>query len=230
MKMRFEAATNGRFAAPLIALVSVCLFGCETAPAADPVVAAPEVNYEGLETVGSRRLDIAQVRPGVDFAAYTGVLLREPELAFQTPDRSEGQFPLSEAQKDRFRGMLATEFEAQLGRLDSLELVTEPGPEVLALNVRVQDIAVSVSADSVGRVGRAAAVLEASGDATVVLELEDSRSNEILARGVDTRTVEGVALRQRGDAMVTRFEAAEKVVEKWAATARSALDALTSDR
>jgi hypothetical protein len=230
MKKRIEAATGGRLAAPLVVLVSVCLFGCETAPAADPVAAEPEVNYEGLETVRSRRLDIVQVRPGVDFAAYTGVLLREPELAFQTPDRGERQFPLSEAQKDRFRNMLATEFEKELGKLDSLDLVTESGSDVVALSIRVQDIAVTVSAESLGRVGRAAAVLEASADATVVLELKDSLSNEILARGVDTRSVEGAAMRQHGDTMVTRFEAAEKVVEKWAATARTALDALTSSR
>lgn len=230
MKKRIEAATNSRFAAPIVILISGCLFGCEIALTADPVSSAPEVNYEGLATVTSRSLDIAQVRPGVDFSAYTSVLLREPELAFQTPDRSEREFPLSEAQKDRFRGMLAAEFEKELGKLDSLELVTEPGRDVLALSVRVQDIVVSVSAKTLSRVGRGAAVLEASGDATVVLELEDSQSSEILARGVDTRTVEGAALRQRGDSMVTRFEAAEKVVEKWAAITRAALDTLTSDR
>ena len=211
-------------------LVSAYLFGCGSAPAADPASNVPEVNYEGLETVPAKRVDIAQVRPGVDFSAYTGVRLIEPELAFQTPDRSQRQFPLNEAQKQRFRNLLAEAFEKELGRLESLELVTAPGPDVLTLSVRVQDIAVEVTDESLSRVSRGAAFLQASGDATVILELKDSQSNEILARGVDTRTVEGVAMRQRGDQMITRFEAADKVVGKWAVTARSALDALTSDR
>ena len=211
-------------------LASAWMLGCESAPAADPAASAPEVNYEGLETVAGKRLDIAQVRPGVDFAAYSAVRFAEPELAFQTPDRSQHQFPLSEEQKQRFRNMLASAFEKELGRLESLELVTAPGPEVLTLSVRVQDIAVEISDESLSRASRGAAFLEASGDATVVLELKDSQSNEILARGVDTRSVEGVAMRQRGDQMVTRFEAADKVVGKWATTARNALDALTSDR
>ena len=231
MKDPLQTAAHSRHATRLGAIVlSFVLLGCESAPAADPAASAPEVNYEGLEIVAGKRLDVAQVRPGVDFAAYSAVRFVEPELAFQTPDRSQRQFPLNEAQKQRFRDMLAAEFEKELSRLESLELATEPGPDVLTLSVRVQDIAVAVSDESLSRASRGAAFLEASGDATVVLELKDSQSNQILARGVDTRSVEGVAVRQRGDTMVTRFESADKVVSKWAATARTAIDALTSER
>ncbi|MEL7538094.1 MAG: DUF3313 family protein [Pseudomonadota bacterium] len=207
--------------------LSLALAACETSPVAATVPVSADVNYDGLATVPSRSLDIAQVRPNVDFGAYTAVMLREPELAFRTPDRAVREFPLTDTQKQRLRDMLSSAFRKELAKLDALALVDAPGPQVLALDIRVHDIAASVSDQAVGRGSRQSAVLQASADATVVLDLKDSESNQILARGVDTRSVDGVAFMPRGDDVVTRFEAGDKVVARWAATARSSLDALT---
>ncbi len=213
---------------PFIALFCAGLLGCQSVPAAapeSPAEAAPAVNYEGLETVPSRRVDIAQLRPGVDFSAYKGLILSEPELAFRTPAPGEGRFPLNEKQKARLREALAAAFNDELAGLKSLELVTEPGPGVLELQVRVVDIGVSVSDESMGG-GRAQIGVRASADATVVLELSDALSGELLARGVDTREVQGAAIRQ-GGTVTSSFDTADKVVTKWARSARRALDTLT---
>lgn len=67
--------------------------------------------------------------------------------------------------------------------------------------------------------------LRAVGEATLILELRDSQSEQILARGVDTRAVQGAALGQDGG-MVTRWEDVEKLCARWASMARSHLDAL----
>lgn len=223
--------SNARPARTLaLALAAGFLVGCAAPRVSAPVAAEAGLNYEGLASVYSRALAIAQVRPGVDFSAYSGVMLRAPELAFRTPDRAVREFPLSPAQKDRFRDVLAEAFAQEFRKLASLELVDEPGPDVLALRIRVQDITVTVQPRALGGAGRAAALLEASGDATVVLELSDSQSNEILARGVDTQTVTGVAARQQGEGMRTNFEDAAEVSAKWASIARAGLDDLTAGR
>ena len=98
-----------------------------------------EVNIEGLQRVSARNFEAAFVRPGVTFANYGKLMVDELELAFRTPDREQNQFPLGEDQKTRFRAAMATAFGEEFGKLENVEVVTEPGPDVLALHVRVQD-------------------------------------------------------------------------------------------
>jgi hypothetical protein len=201
------------------------LHGCASTSAMD--VAA--VNYEGLATVKSRAFDIAQVRPGTDFSAYSRLELGAPELAYRTPDRSERQFPLNEEQKARFRENLVSAFDREFASLQALDLVGEPGPETLVLAVRVEDIVVMVAPSTVGRAGRGAALLEASAGAVLTIELRDSQSNEILARGVDAADVSGGALRTPEGELRTRFESSEKVLETWAAKARTGVENLLGE-
>jgi hypothetical protein len=208
-----------------LALVA-SLTGCAATPAATPVPGAAEVNYEGLATIRSRAFSVAQVRPGTDFGAYSRVKLGTPQLAYRTPDRAAGQFPLNEEQKKRFLSNLVSAFDEEFAGFRALELVDEAGPDTLALDIRVEDIVVTVASSAVGRTGRAAALLEASADAVMTVELRDSQSNEILARGVDTGAASGGALRTPEGELRTRFESSGKVVETWAAKARAGLENL----
>lgn len=205
------------------------LSGCAATSAAAPVPGNAEVNYEGLATVGSKAFDIAQVRPGTDFRAYSSVKLDKPELAYRTPDRADRQFPLTEEQKTRFRDGLVEAFDRAFADLQALELVDEPGPATLTLAIKVTDIVVTVTPSAVGRAGRGAALLEASAEAAITVELKDSQSNEILARGVDTGSARGGALRTPEGEMRTRFEPSAKIVEKWAAQARAGLENLLGE-
>lgn len=209
--------------------VALTLAGCAAPPAAVVAAGDAEVNYEGLATIPARRVDIAQVRPGTDFANYRGITIAALELAYTNPDRTQQQFSLSQEQKDRLHDLLETALNDELSRLDTLQLTERIGPDVLMLRARVQDIVVTVGEQSLNDGGRGAAFLEASADATVVLELFDSQTNEILARAVDSRSAEGAALRERPGSMRTAFRDAESVVERWASVARIGLNALTGD-
>ena len=219
------------FAAKLgILLVVASLPGCGSAPVNAPSAAVATVNYEGLATVRSSAFKRAEVRPDTDFRAYSRLRLGAPELAFQTPNRAERQFPLTEEQKSGFRDALAEAFDLEFADFEALDLVDEPGPATLILGIRVEGIVAAVAQDPVARVGRAAAFLEASGDAVIILELRDSQSNEILVRGVDAGTATGSALRVSRDELRSSFESAEKLVAKWAAKARAGLENLLADR
>lgn len=185
-------------------------------------------DYEGLQQVEARRMDAAFVRPGVKFGAYTALLLEEPELAFRTPDRSKQQFPLTEQQKTQFRDLLAQVFSAELENSEQLRLVDQPGPDVLRLGVRVQDITATIPPRGVGSVGRASIALDAVGEATLVLELRDSQSEETLVRAFDSRAVEGIAIFQKG-VPLTSWSDVERLCERWATIARRGLDDLVGD-
>jgi hypothetical protein len=180
---------------------------------------AGEVNIEGLQRVSARNFEAAFVRPGVRFADYTKLMVDELELAFRTPDREQNQFALGEDQKTRFRAAMATAFGEELGKLQAAEIATAPGPDVLALHVRVQDIVARAPGRRVGGAGRAGFAMETVGEMTLVMELRDSESNEVLVRVFDRRAVEGAAMLS-GNGVVSTWEGVERLVRRWASRSR----------
>lgn len=222
---------NHRFATIFAnALVVASLVGCSSTPAPRPGPGVVEVNYEGLATVRSKAFDVAQVRPDTDFGHYSRLQLGTPELAYRTPDRAERQIPLSKEQMDRFRDSLIAAFDVEFVGFTELDIVDEPGPDTLLLDIRVEDIVATVAPSAVGRTGRAAALLEASAAAIIIVEVRDSESNEVLARGVDASTASGGAMRTPGDQMKVRFQSGDRVVARWARITRTGIANLLKER
>ena len=186
-------------------------------------------NYEGLTEVRVQSLDHAQLRTNVVFSVYTGVILGKVELAFRTPDRSAQQFPLSDEQKDSLNAALTSAFLSEFVNMQNLELVSAPGRDVLRLSIRLQDITAAISTDSGSNRGRAAMALQAVGEVTLVLELFDSQTGEILARAVDTKVVEGAAIAQDG-AVISKWDGIERLCAQWASTARMRFESLLGGR
>jgi hypothetical protein len=206
----------------LLVLVAAAASACGPQPTQPKPTG--EVNIEGLQQVSARNFEAAFVRPGVTFANYGKLMVDELELAFRTPDREQNQFPLGEDQKTRFRAAMATAFGEELGKLEAVDVVTEPGPDVLALHVRVQDIVARAPGRRVGG-GRAGFALETVGEMTLVLELRDSQSDEILVRAFDRQAVEGAAM-VSGDGVISTWEGVERIVARWATRTREGLERL----
>ena len=182
-------------------------------------------NFEGLVAVQSSVFDEVQARPGIDLSNYDSVMFDDVELAFRTPDRSKQEFPLSAQQKADFHAALHEAFATEFGRMTSPKLVSQSGPNVLRLDVRVQDISASVPPRTSGRVGRAAVFLEALGEVTLVLEIFDSESGEILARAIDKAALEGAGMRDGSD-MLTKWDGIAELCAHWSETTRERLEAV----
>ena len=204
-------------------LLTVATSGCGPQPTQPKPGGA--VDIEGLQPLTARNFEAAYARPGVTFADYSKLMVEELELAFRTPDREQNQFPLGEDQKTRFRAGMATAFGEELGKLEAVDVVTEPGPDVLALRVRVQDIVARAPGRRVGGGGRAGFALETVGEMTLVLELKDSQSDEVLVRVFDRQAAEGAAM-VSGEGVVSTWEGVDRIVAAWAARAREGLERL----
>lgn len=211
-----------------IALIAFSLVACASEPGLTAETAPAPVgpaNFEGLVTIRSAVFDEVQARPGIDLSAYDAVLFDDIELAFRTPDRSKREFPLSAQQKADFQAALQQAFDTEFSGMQSPKLVTDAGPNVLKLDVRVQDISARVPPQTTGRVGRAAVFLEALGEVTLVLEIFDSESGEILARAIDKAALKGAGMREGSD-VVTKWDGIEALCARWAATTRKRLEAV----
>jgi hypothetical protein len=206
-------------------LAALMMSGCGPQPARPTEINSADI--EGLQQARTTAFSAAFMRPGVDFTIYRGVIVNDVQLAFRTPDRAQNQFPLSQEQKDQFRDYLTQQFMLEFAELQNIKLVAEAGPDVLDLYVRVQDIFATVPGRQVGSMGRAAFALEAVAEATLVIELRDSESEEVLVRVFDQRAIEGVAMFQNNET-ITRWQDAERLLQRWASRTREGLDRLVS--
>ena len=209
-------------------VILIAFFGLMSACAPQPTTSIDlsETNFDGLQEVKSRHFSAAFVRPDVDFGNYQELLVSDSELAFRTPDREKQQFPLTAEQKDQFRQLLDTQFADELANSKTLQIANSAGPKVLRLEVRVQDIIAMVPPRSVGGVSNIA--LQALAEATLVIEISDSESEEILARVFDRRVIEGTAIAQKQSAPITQWHEVEAVCNRWASTVRARLDVVVS--
>ena len=203
-----------------VGLMSAC------APQPTTPIDLSATNFDGLQEVKSKYFSAAFVRPGINFSDYRELLLSESELAFRTPDRTKQEFPLTAEQKNRFRELLDAQFADEFASSNSLKMTASAGPKALKLDVRVQDIVAMVPPRSVSGVGNIA--LQALAEATLVIEISDSESEEILARVYDRRVIEGTAIAQKQGPPVTQWEEVEKICNRWASTVRARLDVVVS--
>jgi Protein of unknown function (DUF3313) len=197
------------------ALAGGLLASCQTIP---PYV-APDAAKEGLEPIDIPGLDAAFARPGASLAPYKSILLDPVEVAFSKewkPDMPGSYLPMSDADREKVRKDLAdlsTQTFTEALKKGGYPVVTEPGPDVLRIVPRLEDV--YINAPDVNTPGRTSQYVKSAGRMTLVAELRDSASGEILARVYDQRegrTNEALRL----SSSVSNYEEVRDMVTRWA--------------
>jgi hypothetical protein len=189
---------------------------------------APE-EWDGLVQRPSKNVDLLYVRPDASLAGYKRVLLEPLQVAFDKnwdPNRSRvGANRLTEADFEKIKKALAEEFakvtESELAK-SGYVLVKQPGDEVLAVQPFVIDL--YIAAPDKPSAGRSVTYTADPGHMTLVAELRDSETNQILARVVDKRRARTNGMYQMTTS-VTNMGAARDIIARWASALRNALDA-----
>jgi hypothetical protein len=149
----------------------------------------PPAEWDGLVRVQNRRLDHIWLLPDVSFAGYTKVRLDPVEVSFYrnwNPNRSASQ-RLRQSDLENIRSSLATEFRRVLS--DTLtrggyKLVDEDGEDVLRVQAAIVNLV--ITAPGAGAQPGSRSFVANSGQMTLVAELRDSVTDQLLGRAVDT--------------------------------------------
>ena len=185
------------------------------------------VTAEGLHRVHPSVMEAAWVRPDFDLSSYTRVLLMPTAVQFRdVPDRpddartraSTEEFPLADDRKEWLRKLWRQAVEARFAREDSFEHYDGIGSNVLVVQGFLVDV---VSRIPPVTPGSSYTLVSNPWSATVVLELRDATTAELLARTIDRRNAQGLL---EVDAV---WHQTANLVERWAGVLTDRLDQLS---
>jgi len=192
-----------------------------------------EVSADGLVRVDNSVVPLAYLKPDMDLTPYTRFMLDPVEIAYQKDPGNRRRsdfagtvrnFALSQSQMEDLQEMFQEAVVEALTEEDGYELTTEPAPDVLRITAALIDLVVAIPTEMSGMQD---VYTRSYGMVTLVLEVRDSQSGEILARAADRRDpTRGTDVRMArvypGAARVdTRF-----LFEHWGDLLRERLDAL----
>jgi hypothetical protein len=207
----------------LLAVALGVASGCATS--SHSVRLTDETSFDGLLRLKNPRFGAVWIAPDLDLSGYNKILLEGAGIEFRDVTNrgsrlSGGEFPLSESAKQRLQDIMADAFRSSLARSSQFELTEEPGPDVLTIWGGLYDV---VSFVPPTPAGRGDIWLRSVGEATLVIELRDSRSNATLVRILDRRAAE-----QTGGAVTVSTVATTAEVRllanRWARLFRQRLD------
>jgi hypothetical protein len=181
-----------------------------------------EVTHDGLVRVEKSVVDAAWVKPDLDLTPYKklmvvsqGVSFRKLKPVSDFQARSESQFPVQEENKQQLSDILKEAFSEELAKNERYQVVTTPGPDVLLIVGAVIDVVSNIPPDvDSAKFGRGGVYLTSVGEATLVIELRDSESGEILARAADRRAAESAFAFEVNN--VTAWSEVRRLARSWA--------------
>lgn len=189
-----------------------------------------EVTFDGLVRVDNTRLDAVWIRPGIDLSAYdkltlvgAGIKYRSVREVRRLNLSNDSEFPLDARQRERIEESVREVFSEEMAKIDGFEITMEDGPGTLALTGTLIDVVSFVPPDRLGNVDY---YLSSLGAATLILELSDSMSGQVLARAADGRSID-VEFVTRSNTVSNRFEL-ERELDRWADVIRNGLESLTT--
>jgi len=128
-----------------------------------------------------------------------------------------------EENKERLREILREEFVEKLEKLERYDFTTEPGPDVLVLVGSVIDVVSNIPPDAdCARFGRGGVYLTSFGAATLVVELRDSESGEVLARAADRRAADAPFAFEASAPVA--WSQVRRLAKRWATLVRNGLE------
>lgn len=180
----------------------------------------PDTTPEGLKLVPNAKASAVYLRDGADFSGYDKVAILDCYVAFRKDwkrDQNQGANPfrVSDSDMAKIKTQLADQFKKVFAReltAKGQTMVTAAGPGVLILRPAIINLDV-VAPDTMRPGSRTFST--SAGQATLLLEVYDSVTSELLARVYDTEAIGESSFIQVQNGVTNRAEA-DRVLTKWA--------------
>jgi hypothetical protein len=213
----------------VVAVLATALLSSATVAAAGATAALEEkMSHDGLQKTEIKGIDLAYVRPGATLAGYGKVKLDPVEVAFArnwNPERTGSRLKLTATERENIRSSTARlvheEFVKELQRKSKYTIVSEAGPDVLRVKVNIVNL--YVTAPDTGTV-RASSYALSAGEMTLVAELFDSESGQVIARLVDRSDARFPGSKMMYTDSVINSVEFRAIAQTWARILRDGLD------
>lgn len=191
-----------------------------------------ETTFDGLVRIDNARFSNAWVDPDVDLTAYNKIIPGGAEFQFRNVQKTTGttrarsnetEFWISDTNKQRLIDTVSEVFADELSRSEHFTLAEEAGPDTVIIVGALHDIVSRVPPD---QVGRGEVWLDSVGEATLIIQIADSLSGEVIFRAVDRRAADGAGGQMiRGNSAQTWGEV-RRWARRWATRLREGLDSI----
>ncbi|MEH6551075.1 MAG: DUF3313 family protein [Pseudomonadales bacterium] len=159
------------------------------------------------------------VNPSVDFAKYNKIFLGESTFEFRDvgPAKkyrtssynhsSKNEYGILSEDQEKFKTVVGEAFVKELSKSKKYDVVTEAGPNTLLLEGSVLDIVSHVPPETVGR---SDIYLSSVATVTLVIEILDSQTGQVIAYVEERRKIE-----PPGGGTIDRFSMPSNSVTVW---------------
>ena len=219
-----------------LTVIGVALIaGCATEPALQTGPDA-EMTYDGLARIDNSAFRDAWADPDADWARYDKIMPGKAFFEFRAVKKStrssartmssQDEYWISDENKQKLIDEVSSVFAEALSESERFTIVDKPGPDVLIVSGGLHDIVSRVPPDYIGR---SDIYLSSVGEATIILEIADSLSGEVLARGVERRSAERAGSRMQLSTTVTNWAEVRRMARTWATKLRNGLDRMPTE-
>ena len=182
----------------------------------------------GLRKVSVKGVELAYVKPGATLASYKRVKIDPVAVSFHKswdPTRTGSNIKVSQAERqkilDGMAKLVQEEFARELQAKDGYAVTEETGDDVL--RVKIDIVNLYVTAPSGSSSARSRTYVVSAGEMTLVAELIDSKSGDVVARVVDRREARSTGAVSLSGSVYNQGEA-RSIAAGWARILRKALD------
>ena len=204
--------------------VALLVMACSQQPLR--ISPAAEITADGLARVDNAVLDKTYIRQGLNLQNYNAIRLEFLGIDYKVvrdsaayewyPPPFRNEYNLTPAQKARFEALVTEVFIEEFVANKLFALTDESGSYVLLVKIGLADVVSFVPPE---RPARDAVFLFESGQATLLLEVDDSLSGQSFVRGSELIRVEPnqpnlFMLRESNP--VTNWQQVKRVIRLWA--------------
>jgi len=214
-----------------IAAAVLVVVGCSAQPEVQTGPDA-ETTFDGLVRIDNSRFTNAWVDPEIDLTQYNKIMPGGAEFQFRNVQKTslttarrsnENEFWISDSNRQRLIDTVSEIFDEELQGSEHFTMTDERGPETLIIVGALHDIVSRVPPE---HIGRSEIWLSSLGEATLILEISDSLSGEVIFRAVDRRAVQSVGGQMIRSNSASTWGEVRRWARRWATRLREGLDSI----